>query len=102
MTDSWPVRYFKAGAALADEMLGRLKNYNDQYRLEEKTMADGASSCEFFVEGGGSKGRYLMYNPPITGDDITFDDGDTYMVVRRNVDVQDNFVRITIRRKDSA
>jgi len=65
-------------------------------------MANGASTCEFFIEGGGSKGRYQMYNPPITGDDMTFDDGETYTVVRRNVDVQDNFVRITIRRKDSA
>jgi len=68
---------------------------------EDEEMSDSASRCEFFIEGGGSKGSYLMYNPPITGDDITFGDGDTWTVVRRNVDVQDNFARITIRRKDS-
>lgn len=64
-------------------------------------MSDGASSVEFFIEGGSSKGRYLMYNPPIVGDDVTFNDGETYTVVRRNVDVRNNFARITIRPSQS-
>ena len=64
-------------------------------------MSNGASLCEFYIEGGGSKGSYQMYNPPITGDDVTWGE-DTYTVVRRNVDVHDNRVRITIRRKDDA
>jgi hypothetical protein len=65
-------------------------------------MSDGASKVVFYGEGEGELGEYLMYNPPVTGDDVTFDDGDTYTVVRRNVDVRDNFVRVTLRRKDDA
>lgn len=65
-------------------------------------MSNGASKVVFFEDGkGGNLGEYLMYNPPITGDDVTWGDGETYTVVRRNVDVPDNFVRITVRRKDS-
>ena len=63
-------------------------------------MSDGATMCEFFVEGGSGKGSYLMFTPPVNGDDVTFDDGDTYTVVRRNADMRDNRVRITIRRKE--
>ena len=55
-----------------------------------------ASRCEFYVEGGKNLGSYLMYNPPVTGDDITIAE-ETYTVVRRHVDVQDAFVRITVK-----
>lgn len=64
-------------------------------------MGDSASKCAFFVEGGKDLGEYLMYNPPITGDDISFGE-EMYTVVERNVDVYDNFVRITVIRKEAA
>lgn len=61
----------------------------------------GATYCEFYVEGqSGELGSYQMYTPPVIGDDVTFDDGETYTVVRRNADMRDNRVRITLRRKD--
>ena len=64
-------------------------------------MSNGASKVMFYVEDTGEVlGEYLMYNPPITGDDLTFNDGETFTVVRRNVDVKDNFVRITVRVSD--
>jgi len=67
----------------------------------ENVMSNGASKVVFFEEGkSGDLGEYLMYNPPITGDDVTWGES-TYTVVRRNCDMQDNFVRITVRRKDS-
>ena len=69
--------------------------------LEEIDLSNGASKVMFYVEGTGEVlGEYLMYNPPITGDDLTFNDGETFTVVRRNVDVKDNFVRITVRASD--
>jgi hypothetical protein len=65
-------------------------------------MSNGASLVVFVEDGGrGEIGEYLMYNPPITGDDVTWGDA-TYTVVRRNVDVHDNRVRVTVKRKDSA
>ena len=78
-------------AAIADRMA---------VLLEDLDVANGASKVMFFEEGTGEVlGEYLMYNPPITGDDVTWGEA-TYTVVRRNVDVQDNFVRITVRRSD--
>lgn len=65
-------------------------------------MSNGASTVVFYEEGkSGDLGQYQMYNPPITGDDVTWGEA-TYTVVRRNVDVHDNRVRVTVRRKDSA
>ena len=64
-------------------------------------MSNGASKVMFFVEDTGEiLGEYLMYNPPISGDDVTFNDGETYTVVRRNADMRNNFVRITVRASD--
>jgi hypothetical protein len=62
-------------------------------------MSDSASRVEFFISGGGTKGSYLMYNPPVVGDDVTWGE-DTYTVIRRNVIVHNNDVHITIQRKD--
>lgn len=64
-------------------------------------MGDSASKCIFFVEGGDDLGEYLMYNPPIIGDDISFGE-DLYTVWGRNVDMRSGFVRITVRRKEDA
>ena len=78
-------------AAIADRMA---------VLLEDMDVANGASKVMFFVESTGEVlGEYLMYNPPVTGDDVTWGEA-TYTVVRRNVDVQDNFVRITVRVSD--
>lgn len=62
-------------------------------------MANGATKVVFYEEGKSELGEYLMYNPPIIGDDVTWGEA-TYTVVRRNVDVHDNFVRITVRRSE--
>jgi len=48
------------------------------------------------VDGGKALGDYLMYTPPMVGDDITFGDGETYTVVERNFDMPDNCIRVTV------
>jgi hypothetical protein len=67
----------------------------------ERLMANGATKVVFFESGGQALGEYLMYNPPVTGDDVTWGEA-TYTVVRRNVDVYDNMVRVTVKRADNA
>jgi len=64
-------------------------------------MANGASTVEFFEKGKASLGQYLMYNPPIIGDYVSWDEA-KYEVVERNCDIKDNRVRITVERCDDA
>jgi hypothetical protein len=59
-------------------------------------MSNGADKVVFFVDGGKALGDYLMYTPPMVGDDVTFGDGETYTVVERNFDMPDNTIRVTV------
>ena len=47
------------------------------------------------IEGGGSKGSYQMYNPPITGDDVTWGEELTRWCGATST-LRDDRVRITI------
>jgi hypothetical protein len=62
--------------------------------------SNGATRCEFYVEGGKELGSFLLYNPPVIGDDLSFGEA-MYTVARRNYDVHDARIRITVRVKDA-